>query len=330
MEMGLNIHPSGPGLLCAAAAVVAGAPLFSHGLRAHRLRRQLSRLGSAEIARCPVGLVHVHGRVALEEPLRAPLSGLSCASFRLEIRSSGAATFDRVDQARPFFLTDGAESVRVHDRHARLEFQATAQRELCAGDEADDALTALLARAPEAAWARSAGATLHLVERALLEGGECHVIGVAHSAPPAHVTRRDELVTQDEVEWLRTGTDDVAWHSPERAATNGHARSTRPTLVTSSNAPARTEAAASPETGSAPANRLRLLSSASESPASPRMWIGGDAHDYLYISDVAPDLDALSPSVWHTLGAYIGPAVSLAGLSYLAGALDTLRSLGRP
>ena len=324
--MGLNIHPSGPGLVCAAAAVVAGAPLFSHGLRAFRLRRQMATLRLAELAECPLGLVHVRGRVALEEPLVAPLSGLRCARFRLEVRSAGASTFERVDQGRPFLVTDGTTSIRVHDRRARLEFQAVKQRELRADEEVDEALSTLLAHASEAAWARSAGATLHLVERALVEGADCHVIGVARSAPLVHAASQSEVVTPDEVEWLRTGTDDVAWHG--NGTVNGSARASSPHLVTTSSVETRADHELSVD--EAPANRLQLVGARPAERAAPRLWMGGDAHEFLYISDAAPDLAHLSPSVWHTLGAYIGPAISLAGLSYLAGALDTLRSLGRP
>jgi hypothetical protein len=327
MDLGLDIHPSAPGLVCAAAAVVAGAPLFSHGLRAHRLKRQLATLKTAEIARCPSGLVHVHGRVVLDESLIAPLSGASCAHFRLEVRTGQTATFERIEQGRPFLLTDGHESIRVHDRHAQLEFRVTEQRELRPEEEIDAALSTLLLRAPEAAWARSAGATLHLVERTLVEGAECHVIGVARVAPMTHAAASAEWVSPDEVEWLRTGTDDVSWPAEGTPVVNGAGHARGPSLVS----PIATEAAhAGPARGATPAARLRLLEPESPRGGEPRVWIGGDMHDLLYISDAAPDLNHLSPSVWHTLGAYVGPAVSLAGLSYLAGALDSLRSLGRP
>jgi hypothetical protein len=134
------------------------------------------------------------------------------------------------------------------------------------------------------------------------------------------------VATPEQAEWLRTGTDDAAWHG--NGAVNGSARASSAHLVTTSGVETRTDHELS--VAETPANRLHLVRPMPDAPAAPRLSIGGDAHEFLYVSDAAPDLAHLSPSVWHTLGAYIGPAISLAGLSYLAGALDTLRSLGRP
>jgi hypothetical protein len=281
MHVALEIHPTGPGLLCAAAAVAAGAPLFSDALRALRLRRTLASLRAAKLEDAPSGFVHLSGRVALESPLFAPLSGRRCAAFGLEVRTSGAAALRSIEDRRHFWLIDGARSARVMSEPARWELGVSAERDVAHGDTLSEHLTALLEGVPEAVWARGAGATLHLVERALLAGTECHVIGFARHA------RATEA--ESESEWVRTGTDDVALP----AGTNAGQAAGIDTL------------------------------------AEPELCIGsGEPFDFVLVSDRPPDLRQLGVPAWRLAGLVAGPALSLAGLSYLAGALDTLRALG--
>ena len=201
MSVGFQLHPTGPGLLCAAAAVAAGAPLFSDGLRALRLRRSLANLRSTSLDQSPSGFVHLNGRVALESPLFAPLSSRPCAGFRLEVRASGSPSMRFVEEHRRFLLVEAGRSARVMEQNARWELSVSAERDIAPDDSLSEHLTALIQRVPEMIWARSAGATLHLVERALCAGAECHVIGQARAG------RVVEL--EPEVEWQRTGTDDL-------------------------------------------------------------------------------------------------------------------------
>ncbi len=347
MDFGLSIHPSGPGLLCAAAAVVAGAPIFSHGLRALRLRRQFATLREARIAEGPEGLVHVRGRVTLEHSLVGPLSGLPCAAFRLEVRSGKSAAFEPIEQGCDFLLVDGAHSARVLERHARWELQAVEQREIRAEEEISEELTALLARATEAAWARSAGATLHIVERALIEGSECHVVGYARPARSTDGARAFHSEQSAEGEWLRTGTDDVDWMDAGPPVVNGkaHAKAKGGQAIGAGADARATEGSAThnpapgtkpPGSGDValaalPADRFRALLENTFPPAEPSLWIGRGEHlEFLLISDEEPHPHHLAPPAWRAAGVAVGPALSLAGLSYLAGALDTLRALGRP
>ncbi|MBI1799433.1 MAG: hypothetical protein HYR73_07065 [Candidatus Eisenbacteria bacterium] len=278
MNLGLELHPNAPGLACAAAALVAGAPLFSDGLRAVRLRRHLSRLRSAKLSEYPSGFVHVTGRVALEGPMFAPLSNRPCAGWRLELRASNMLTRATVDERRSFRLTDGELSASVTESGARWDLAVTAEREVESDEALSEHLNALLARAPEVAWARTTGAKLHLVERALLAGAECHVIGYARHGRPLEI--------ETEEEWLRTGTDGGA-------------------VVTGT------------------ADRA--------TSGEPDLWIGAGEHlDFLLVTDRTPDpLPYLLPA-WRMLGAAAGPVLGLAGLTYLASALDWLRAQGAP
>lgn len=60
------------------------------------------------------------------------------------------------------------------------------------------------------------------------------------------------------------------------------------------------------------------------------LWLGpGEFLDFFFVSDRAPVARDLAVPVWRTLGAFVGPALSLLGLLYLAAAADHLRVLGR-
>jgi len=283
MNLGFEIHPTGPGLACAAVAVAAGAPLFSDGLRALRLRRGLATLEPVRVDRTVTGLVHLFGRVALESPLFAPLSGRPCAGFRLEVRAVGLPTLGATEERRRFTLVDGDKTARVLEQRGRWELSATAERDVAPGESLSDYLIALVHRIPEMTWARSSGATLHLVERALLAGTDCHVIGLARRG------RAQEV--EAELELTRTGTDDVAW----------------------------------------PSTTASQVAASHGREVEPDLWVGsGDHLDFLYVTDRKPDQRHLGLPAWRVVGTVVGPALSLAGLSYLAGALDSLRAMGNP
>ena len=287
MNLGLDLYHSAPGLLCAAAAVAAGAPIFARGFRALKLRQYLQGLRSAPIADAPEGLVHLRGRVMLDHPLRGPISGLPCAGFRLEARTLDSASFERVDEIRRFSIEQGGYKARVVEDPAGWEVQVTGQREVKAGDAISSQLSTLLRRMPEPAWARSAGATLQIVERALLTGSECHVVGFVRHAPPAVVAVEIPAEAVAEAVWLRTGTDDEQWIEP-RSSGNGTAGS-----------------------------------------SSAALWVGRGEHlGFLLVSDQAPEARRLAPPAWQTMGALLGPILSLAGLLVLARALDVMRAAG--
>jgi hypothetical protein len=202
MDLTLFTHPTAGGLAGAVGAVVAGAPLFSDGLRALRLRRRLRRLRAVSAA-AGDGFRHLQGTVALESPLFAPLSARPCAAFRLELRADGAPIARTVGDERAFRVVTGDGVAHVEADGACWALPRTAEREVVAGEPLSGTLARLLERAPEVLVWRRAGGRLRLVERALAAGSACHVVGhvqeVRAAAPPLAA----------ETVLLRTGTDDV-------------------------------------------------------------------------------------------------------------------------
>jgi len=289
MDLILFAHPTAGGLAGAVGAVVAGAPLFSDGLRALRLRRRLRHLDAARVPSGEGGFAHLQGTVALESPLFAPLSARPCTAFRLELRAEGAPIAATVGDERSFRVVTHEALAHVEAEDVRWVLPQTAERVVAASDPLSGTLARWLERAPEVLVWRRAGGRLRLVERALVAGAACHVVG--------HVERVHTAVPAAEVECetvlLRTGTDDV----PEIAAgTAGFASRSRATRE-----PAGT--------------------------AEPELWIGPDgAVDFTLVSDHAPAAADLAVPGWRVLGLLTGPALTLLGLLYLA---DALRALGR-
>lgn len=276
MNVGIEIHPTGPGLACAAAAVAAGAPIFSDGLRARRRRSALAHVGVEPTAEPDAGFVHLHGTVALESPLFAPISNRPCAGYRLEARVAGTTAVASFDQLRRFTLHTGAQTVRVMEHRAHCELSVSAERDLKPADALTEVFSTFIHRHPELAWSRGRGATIHLVERALLAGARCHVVGLARRG------RAEDVAP--EIAWVRTGTDDE------------------------------------------PIEALTMNASASR---EPDFWVGSGEHlDFLLITDRAPDPRQLTVPAWRVLGTVVGPALSLSGLCYLAGVVDSLRATG--
>ena len=199
-------------LVLAALGVVAGVWLVRAGVAA--LRRETAWRGIAPQALTDdtVGLVAARGRVALEGPVFAPLSGRPCAGFVLEVAGQGTRVGHTVQQTRPFRLVHGATSARVVDDRVRLHTGVTAER-IVQPDEAMPAgLQWLEDASAELRWLRDRDRPLHLVERALLVDHEVVVLGRARPAvvvgtiAPAQATVARETLA-------RTGTDDVAWDS---------------------------------------------------------------------------------------------------------------------
>jgi hypothetical protein len=198
MALSVPLDPTLTGVVLSTLAVVAGAPLFSDGLRALRLRRLFRRLKEAPLREAPTGFIHVRGQVALESPLFSPLGAVPCAGYRLEVRGVGTRVGGATVVRRAFRLAAGGVEARVTGETGRWDLAVTAEREVGPAEALSGSLQHLLDSIPEARWLRRRGVALRLVERALLPGAECHVIGHGRHARP--------LELEAEVELARTGT----------------------------------------------------------------------------------------------------------------------------
>lgn len=195
------LQPTLIGGVFAALAVAGGAPLFSDGLRAFRLRRQFERLNERPLAEEPIGFVHTRGRVLLDSPLFSPLTGRPCAGFRLEVEGRGLGRATVIEERRPFRLVSGETSARVMGAAGRWVVSETGRREVEPGEVLTENLAALLSRSPDVLLLRTRGVPMIITERALFAGAESHVIGHARHARPYELP--------PELELMRTGTDDV-------------------------------------------------------------------------------------------------------------------------
>lgn len=207
--MDLTLAPTFAGAAAAAIAVAAGAPLFSDGLRTLRLGRSLVRATERPLAGRPEGFVRVRGRVVLDSPLFSPLSAQPCAGYRLSISADRHGAIGAIEDFRAFRIVDGGVTAQVAASHARWQLSPGMRREVAAADTLSENLSALIARSPEAMWLRRSGATLVLIEHALMAGGECHVVGEASLSRPYEAIALDELA--------RTGTDDAQVSSADSA-----------------------------------------------------------------------------------------------------------------
>lgn len=185
----------------AATAVAGGAPLFSEGLRVLRLRRSLARLPERALRELPDGFAHVRGRVALESPLFAPLSGKPCAGFLLEIGTAERGRVTVISERRSFRVVSEGVVARVAGDRGHWQLAPGTARLITRDEALSERLTQLIAQSPEAEWLRRSGSSLAMVERVLPAGAECHVVGSVHVSRPVQ--------TVEEVIALRTGTDDT-------------------------------------------------------------------------------------------------------------------------
>jgi len=209
--MDLSLSPTVGGSALAALAIAAGAPWFGDGLRALRLRREFAKLHETPMAEAPPGLAQVRGEVLLESPLFAPISGRPCAGFRLEVRLAGAREAAAIDVRRPFRLRQGDDMARVFAERGNWRLDVTGERTIAADEALGTQLESLLQSTAETRWARGLGRELRLVERALLAGASCHVIGQVREAHP--------FEQPAEIELARTGTDDrVALETSSRSS----------------------------------------------------------------------------------------------------------------
>src|SRR5262249_35743807 len=120
---------SSAGATIAAALVVAGAPLFSAGLRSLRLRRHLRGLEPTDLREDAAGFGLFRGRVALESPLFGPLSGKPCAGYRLEVLGARRMRVATLEDLRPFRLVADDVMARVDaDHHVSWDLSVVAER----------------------------------------------------------------------------------------------------------------------------------------------------------------------------------------------------------
>jgi hypothetical protein len=194
-------EPTPAGSAAAAALVVAGAPVFSAGLRVLRLRRRLSELTERPLAEVPSGFVLLRGRLLLDSPLVGPLSGKPCAGYDLEVRGSGASA--RIHERRPFRLTSDRVVAQVLGEDGTWQMAVSAERQFARGEATSQNLAALLQRSAEAAWIGRAG-SFTVTERALIASQECWVIGQATHARPLDLPLELESLLE------KTGTDDLS------------------------------------------------------------------------------------------------------------------------
>lgn len=270
----LIVLPLTPGgVLLAVACAIAGAPLFALGRQAWRARGALAGLRDAPLSERSDGLVRVTGRVALESPLFAPLSGRPCAGFELVVRGLGTAVGGVVRDRRAFRLESGEAAARVLPEGADWYMPVTALRTLAAGEAPTERLAALLDSCAELRWLRGRALALEIVERALESGRAVSVVGVAR-------TRR-AAVSEQEVELAATGTDGGGFTAPRMIP--------------------------GPEL---PTWELTL------EPDEPleRIQVHADP----------PGRPAVLPSRWRASLALVGPALTVAGLAYLARAAEPL------
>jgi hypothetical protein len=289
--MPFSLEPSVTGVVYAALAVAAGAPVFGDGLRALRLRRHLATLSERRLTDAPTGFVHTSGRVALDTPLFSPLSNQPCAGFRLELLGGGARADARpvaaVERRQPFRLIAGRTSARVMAVDSPWRLAETARRTIAPGDPISEHLSGLFADCPELFWMRRQSQSLVLVERALLAGAEAHVIGQMRVARPYEVPLESEV--------LKTGTDDTAI-TVHREHTSGPFGIER-------RQPGRPFA------------------------AEVDLWMDRGGHlDFVLVADAAPAATSLVPARWRLAGLVLGPVLSLGALMFIAHAADVLRS----
>lgn len=312
------LQPTIAGAALAALAVAGGAPFFSDGLRAFRLRRQFERLEEQPLDQEPIGFLHTHGRVLLDSPLFSPLTGRPCAGYRLDVQGPGTFPAIVAEERRSFRLVSGETSARIMAGSGRWAIAETGRREIAPDEALSENLSALLARSADVLLLRHRNVPIVLTERALFAGAETHVVGQVRVARPFELP--------SELEMMRTGTDDVVQMVPgiHRAAIG---------LVPEPGETPQAEPDGMPENlppRSTGPFGIERRTAGRPFPGDVDLWVdGGGLLDFVLVTDTPPSQDLLAVSKWRTLGLLLGPALSLTGLLYLAHAADQLHSLGR-
>jgi len=195
------------GMLFAAAAVVAGAPLFARGRRSYLARKSFRELAERPLTEDSTGLVRARGRVALESPILAPLSGTPCAGFVVEVRGQGSSIGGAIRDMRAFRLQSGDTTALVPSQDCDWYTPVTAQREITPSTQVSERLATLLDSNNDVRWLRERGVTLQVTERALEAGRVVCVVGVTYHERVAANERQSEF--------LATGTDGGGFQRPE-------------------------------------------------------------------------------------------------------------------
>jgi hypothetical protein len=312
------LQPTIAGAAFAALAVAGGAPLFSDGLRAFRLRRQFERLSEQPLDQEPVGFIHTRGRVLLDSPLFSPLSGRPCAGYRLEVQGSGVSKSTVIEERRSFRLVSGETSARIMAGAGRWDLAETGRREIGPDETVSENLGALLSRSADVLLLKHRGVPIVLTEHALLAGAETHVVGQVRHARPFELP--------PEMELMRTGTDDVV---QTVSGTPRAAIELVPEPVATPPADSGAAEGSLPPKSTGPFG-IERRSTGRPFPGEVDLWVdGGGLLDFILVTDTPPQPEQLVVSKWRTLGLLLGPALSLTGLLYLAHAADQLHSQGR-
>jgi hypothetical protein len=164
-----------------------------------------------------------------------------------------------------------------------------------------------------------------LTERALFAGAESHVVGYARQSRPYEMP--------PEMEMARTGTDDVVQPVAGRGAVALATADIEPLAERhpsgAGNGSAGAEGAPPAKRGGGPFG-IERRTPGRPFPGEVDLWVdGGGLLDFVLVSDAPPERRELAMSRWRTLGLLLGPALSMAGLLYLAHAADVLHSQGR-
>ena len=306
--MDFSLEPTVMGAAFAALAVAGGAPLFTDGLRALRLRRHFAGLSERPLEEAPTGFVRTRGRVVLDGPLFSPISAQPCAGFRIHVEGGRSGPVTAVEERRTFRIVAGETSARILSGARPWLLSETARRHVEPGETLSENLAAMLRECPEATMLRRQGKPITLVERALLAGSECLVVGFARQSRPYELTEEMELV--------RTGTDDVVRVLAEPA----------PPAVAGGRVWAEGGSPGPREKRGGPFG-IERRQPGRPFPGDVDLWVdGGGLLDFVLVSDTTPGKEQFALSPWRALGLLLGPALSLGGLLYLAHAADQLYS----
>lgn len=127
-------------------AFVGGVVLFVYGFREYRRRSLVANTPTSKVRSLAVGVVEVEGDAkAVEEALKAPLSGNDCVLYEYEIeeyRSSGDdsdwVTIDSGKKEQPFYIDDGTGEVVVDPSGADLRLPRDERYRVGSFDELPD------------------------------------------------------------------------------------------------------------------------------------------------------------------------------------------------
>ncbi len=189
----------------AAAATLAGPPIFVHGFRDFRLRRLIQNTPTARIRSMPMGLVEVTGTVEPRSTVSAPFSGRPCVFWEVDIstrtRRSGWAVVHRNASGHPFYLRDDTGVALVYPHGAICRLRHGVEEE-CVGLTLPECYAQYMSDSHLALRGLWRTGTMRFRERALEPGQSLYVLGTAE--PRAHA-----VAVSDDEPLAATGTDDL-------------------------------------------------------------------------------------------------------------------------